>query len=223
MDILAARKKAAEQANARNKPEPEAASPAEHVKQEPEAPPASADSGDGAIAGSPAAADAAPVIEEPGDKAGIVPVSSDGEPEETQQGEIELLSFRFGGEEYAVPVAAVREVLKLVPLTIVPNTPDYILGVTSLRGTMLPIIDLCKRFGITPSARDEKTRIVVVNSNEEDAGLMADRVTGVLKIMPDAIKPTPENIEHGAEYLRGIVRKDDKLYILLDLEKAVGR
>ncbi len=223
MDILAARKKAAEQANARNKPGPEAASPAERPKQEPETPPAAAESGAGGTAGSPAAADAAPVIEESPDKPGIVSASSTGEPEETQQGEIELLSFRFGGEEYAVPVADVREVLKVVPLTIVPNTPDYILGVTSLRGTMLSIIDLCKRFGITSSARDEKTRIVVVNSNEEDAGLMVDRVTGVLKIMPDAIKPTPENIEHGAEYLRGIVRKDDKLYILLDLEKAVGR
>jgi purine-binding chemotaxis protein CheW len=223
MDILAARKKAAEQANARNKPGPEAASPAERPKQESEMPPAPAESGAGGIAGSPAAADAAPVIEESPDKPGIVSASSTGEPEETQRGEIELLSFRFGGEEYAVPVADVREVLKVVPLTIVPNTPDYILGVTSLRGTMLSIIDLCKRFGITPSARDEKTRIVVVNSNEEDAGLMVDRVTGVLKIMPDAIKPTPENIEHGAEYLRGIVRKEDKLYILLDLDKAVGR
>ncbi len=227
MDILAARKKAAEQANARNKPaeaaEPETAPPAERSGQEPEAPPAPADSGAGGIAGSPAAADAAPVIEEPRDDAGIISVSSAGEPEETQQGEIELLSFRFGGEEYAVPVADVREVLKRVPLTIVPNTPDYILGVTSLRGTMLPIIDLCKRFGITSSARDEKTRIVVVNSNEEHAGLMVDRVTGVLKITPDAVKPTPENIEHGAEYLRGIVRKEDKLYILLDLEKAAGK
>jgi purine-binding chemotaxis protein CheW len=225
MDILAARKKAAEQANARNKPEPEAAVPAERARQEPEAPPAPAESGTGGIVGSPAVAGVAPVIEESRDQAGIVPVSSAGEPEETQQGEIELLSFRLGGEEYAVLVADVREVLKFVQLqlTIVPNTPDYILGVTSLRGTMLPIIDLCKRFGIAPAARDEKTRIVVVNPDEEDVGLMVDRVTGVLKIMPDAIKPTPENIEHGAEYLRGIVRQEDKLYILLDLEKAVGR
>jgi purine-binding chemotaxis protein CheW len=238
MDILAARKKAAEQANARNKPAPEAADPetaapeaampeaaepAERPEQGPEATPAPAESGSGGITVSPAAADAAPVIEETGDQAGIVSVPSSGEPEETQQKEIEMLTFLLGGEEYAVLVEDVREVLKFFQLTLVPNTPDYILGVTSLRGTMLPIIDLCKRFGIASATRDEKTRIVVVNPDEEDAGLMVDRVTGVIKIMPDAIKPTPENIERGAEYLSGIVRKEDKLYILLDLEKAVGK
>ncbi len=133
-----------------------------------------------------------------------------------------MLSFRLGGEEYAVMVDDVREVLKLRDLTVVPNTPDFILGVISLRGTMLPIVDLCKRFGITQGVRGEKSRIVVVNPDEEDVGLMVDRVTGVLKIMPEEIKTTPENIEHGAEFLRGIVRKEDKLYILLDLVKAIG-
>src|SRR6266540_3095698 len=98
MDILAARKKAAEQANARNKPEPEAAAPAAPSRQEPEAPPAPAESG----TGSPAAAGVAPVTRETGDQAGMVPVPSAGEPEENQQGEIEMLSFRLGGEEYAV-------------------------------------------------------------------------------------------------------------------------
>jgi purine-binding chemotaxis protein CheW len=144
------------------------------------------------------------------------------EAEQAPAQELELLSFRMGGEEYAVTVDDVREVLKLRDLTPVPNTPGYILGVTSLRGIMLPVIDLCKRLGLTPGVRDDKSRIIVVNPAEEDVGLMVDRVTGVLRIMPDAIKPAPENVEQGAEFLRGIVRRDDKLYILLDLEKAVG-
>jgi purine-binding chemotaxis protein CheW len=222
MDILAARKKAAEQANARNKPEPEAAAPVEQPRQQPEAPPASAESRPGGIVEPPAATDVAQVVEEPRDKAVTVPVPSAGEPEETQQGEIELLSFRLGSEEYAVLVADVREVLKVYKLTIVPNIPDYILGVMSLRGTMLPVIDLCKRFGLTPGAKDEKSRIVVVSSADEWVGLVVDRVTGVFTVLPDEIKPAPENIEQGAEFLRGIVRKDEKLYILLDLEKTTG-
>ena len=221
MDILAARKKAAEQAKARTKPEPEAA-PASLPRQEPEAPPASAESRAGGIVGSPAAAGAAPVIEESRDKSGNVLVPSAGEPEKTQQGEIELLSFRLGGEEYAVLVADVREVLKTFHPTIVPNTPAYILGIMSLRGAMLPIIDLCRRFGLAPAAKNEKSRIVVASSASEEAGLLVDQVTGVFRILPDEIKPVPENIEQGAEFLHGIVRRADRLYILLDLEKALG-
>jgi purine-binding chemotaxis protein CheW len=232
MDILAARKKAAEQANARNKPEPrpgvaaqpvqEPEAPAAQPKQEPVTPPASAASPPAGIDKSPAAAGGAPMIEAARDKAGIVPVSSTGEPEATPQGEIELLSFRLGGEGYAVLVVDVREVLKFYQLTIVPNTPDYILGVMSLRGTMLPVIDLCRRFGLAPSVKNEKSRIVVASSADEEAGLLVDQVTGVFRIHPDEIKPVPENIEQGAEFLSGIVRTADRLYILLDLEKALG-
>jgi purine-binding chemotaxis protein CheW len=247
MDILAARKKAAEQANARNKPEPEAVTPAEQPSREPEAPaeqpvqepetpaarprpepeapPAPSEPSPDRIVGSPAASGVAPAIEESRDKAGIVPVSAAGESEETQQSEIELLSFRLGGEVYAVLVADVREVLKNYQnyhLTTVPNTPDYILGVMSLRGTMLPIIDLCKRFGLARGANDEKSRIVVVSSADEEVGLLVEQVTGVFRVLPDEVKSVPENLEQGAEFLRGIVRTADRLYILLDLEKALG-
>jgi purine-binding chemotaxis protein CheW len=244
MDILAARKKAAEQANARNKPEPEAVTPAEQPNREPEtpaeqpgqepetpaaqprsepqAPPAPSEPSPDRIVVSPAVSGVAPAPEETRDKAGVVPVSNGGESEETQQREIELLSFRLGGEVYAVLVADVREVLKSYHLTTVPNTPDYILGVMSLRGAMLPVIDLCKRFGLAPGAKDEKSRIVVVSSADEEAGLLVDQVTGVFRVLPDEIKPVPENLEQGAEFLRGIVRTADRLYILLDLEKALG-
>ena len=167
-------------------------------------------------------AGAAPASEASLDAIEHVPASSAGDREETPQQEIELLSFRLGGEEYAVLVADVREVLKSYHLTIVPNSPDYVLGVMSLRGTMLPVIDLCKRFGLAQGAKDEKSRIVVASSADKEAGLLVDQVTGVFRILPDEIKPVPENIEQGAEYLRGIVRTADRLYILLDLEKAVG-
>jgi purine-binding chemotaxis protein CheW len=217
MDILAARKKAAEKARSRQMPEP--AQPLEQpqgaIDEAPHAEePASAAAGSVQAPQAPApAADHAAGSPEP---------DSRDEAVEPAVEEMELLSFRLGGEEYAVKVDDVREVLKLRDLTLVPNAPDYILGVMSLRGAMLPVMDLCKRLGITQAARDEKTRILVVSPDEEDVGLMVDRVSGVLRVLPDAIKPVPENIEHGAEFLRGIVRKEDKLYILLDLMKAVG-
>jgi purine-binding chemotaxis protein CheW len=228
MDILAARKKAVEQARQRQ----EQAVPVEPAPQ-PAQPPQTAD--DVCAAGSPAPEDSVPPalpVEAahpgPAESAADVAEASvreqpaEASEEPTVQQEIELLSFRAGGEAYAVIVDDVREVLKIRDVTAVPNTPVYLLGVMSLRGAMLPIFDLCRRLGLTPVQRDEKSRIIVVSPDEEDAGLLVDRVTGVLRILPDAIRPVPENIAQGAEYLRGIVRKDDKLYILLDLEKTTS-
>jgi purine-binding chemotaxis protein CheW len=213
MDILAARKKAASQAKSGQKRKqaqtgPEQTSdPAPIAQQQP------------ALAVTPAAA---PVQE----TAGAViekPVAAT-EPEAATQPveEIELLSFRIGGEEYALMVDDVREVLKIVPMTMVPNAPAFILGVMSLRGKITPIVDLCKRLGLQPGVRDEKSRIIVVSTEEEDVGLVVDRVTGVLTVFPDEIKPAPENVEQGAGYIRGITRKGDRLHILLDLKKAVA-
>jgi purine-binding chemotaxis protein CheW len=142
-------------------------------------------------------------------------------PEGTQTQEIEMLSFQLSGEEYAVIVADVREVLKIRELTRVPNAPDYILGVTSLRGTILPVIDLCTRLGLKPAERNEKARIIVISTDDEDVGLIVDRVNSVIRVPPQAIKPAPEHVEQGSDFLRGIVRQGDKLYIVLDLHKAV--
>lgn len=228
MDILAARKKAAEKAKMQQEPEPAPAAepgPAEaeraEVSPEPAAPPSPAPVPQPAeqTARPPAPADAAPPAPESRGQ-GEAEEAGGGVKETTQ--ELELLSFQLGAEEYAVMVDDVREVLKLRELTDVPNTPEYILGVTSLRGTMLTVIDLGRRLGLAPGVRDERTRIIVTSPDEEDVGLLVDRVTGVLKIMDEAIKPPPENVEQGVEFLRGIVRKDDRLVILLDLAKAVG-
>ncbi len=164
---------------------------------------------------------AAPIVEEAEEAKAPPPDQEQAETAAPVQ-EIEMLSFLLGEEEYTVMVDAVKEVLKTRDLTPVPNSPDYVLGVMALRGPVLPVIDLCRRLGLPPGKRDEKSRIIVVSVNEEDAGIQVDRVTGVIRILPDAIRPTPETIEHGAEFLRGIARKDDKLYILLDIEKAVG-
>ena len=218
MDILAARKKAAEKSKARLEPEPETVSPAEPR-------PAAADvapRGPEAPAAAPGPQPPEPCPQTPAPEAAAPDTTPGDESANEASKELELLSFRMGGEEYAVTVNDVREVLKLRDLTAIPNTPEYILGVMSLRGTMLTVVDLGRRLGLSPGVRDDRARIVVVSTDEEDVGLMVDRVTGVLKIMPEGIKPPPENVEQGAEYLRGIVRKDDRLVILLDLAKAVG-
>jgi len=217
MDILSARKKAAERA--RKKKETEAASTPQPAADE-QRPAADTP----ARVAAPAPVEAGPTL-----PADVAPVESAAAPAETEGAEaavsvqeLELLSFRLGQEEYAVMIDSVKEVLKIRDLTAVPNAPDYVLGVTSLRGPILPVIDLCKRLGLPPGTRDEKSRIIVVNLNDEEAGIVVDRVTGVVRTTADAIRPAPETIEHGAEFLRGIVRTGDKMYILLDIERAAG-
>ncbi|MDA8424221.1 MAG: chemotaxis protein CheW [Nitrospiraceae bacterium] len=223
MDILAARKKAAERAQA--KKAAEAAQPVESSFVPVDTAPPAVEAG--ALLSGPAPKPAAPAVALPGappaqagaEKA-VAPAGDDSNTQK-QTEEIELLSFNLSGEEYAVMVENVREVLKTRDLTRVPNAPDYILGVTSLRGTMLPIMDLCSRLGLTQAERTDKARIIVVSPDEEDVGFVVDRVHSVIRVRPDAIKPAPEHVEHGAEFLRGIVRLGDKLYIVLDLRKAV--
>jgi len=218
MDILSARKKAAERARVQNKIETGSTALARPVPVEEPL------RTEGLEQSSPAAEIQRSMVE---DAAMKVPLSESAPAPEGVDGEIhaqeiEMLSFRLGGEEYVLPVDDVREVLKSRELTIVPNSPPHVLGVTSIRGRVLPVIDLGRRLGLPPAVRDEKARIIIISPDDEDAGIMVDRVTGVVRISPDAIRPAPETVEQGAEFLKGIARKGERLYILLDLNKAAG-
>ncbi len=235
MDILAARKKATERAQAEKKKEelsafagqqPVFAAP-EPAKAEAVVP-ATAAPVEPAVQVTPkaAAATAAPAPEAADD---LRKDESAPEPDATEAAsspapapETEMLAFLLSGEEYVVAVEQVNEVLKMWSLTPVPNAPGHILGVSSLRGTMLTIIDLGKRLGLGAAAMNEKSRVVVVTVDDEKVGFIVDRVTGVVKLSPDLVRAVPETVEHGVEFLRGIARKDDRLFILLDLDKAAG-
>jgi purine-binding chemotaxis protein CheW len=216
MDILAARKKAAEQAQAQKAAEAALRgdmpiAPTEALIQTPDSP---------APKTTPGPTEQQAVQPHPQVVPGKLEAPAENRTEEPRTTEIEMLSFRLSGEEYAVMVADVREILKIRELTRVPNAPDYILGVTSLRGTMLPVIDLCTRLSLKPAERNEKARIIVISTDDEDVGLIVDRVNSVIRVLPQEIKSAPDHVEQGADVLRGIVRQGDKLYIVLDLHKA---
>jgi purine-binding chemotaxis protein CheW len=217
MDILKARKKAAERKQARKKDKP-AEAPVVQPRREEQAPPAEA----APVVPMPLAAapDSVTVLSADEGPAGAAPSGDD--VAEAAANELELLTFYLGQEVYAIPVKDVREVLRVRYLTPVPNAAASLLGVISLRGTVLPVMDLCTRLGLAPWSKDEKSRIVVVGTDGEDVGLVVDRVAGVLRIMPEAVKPAPDSLEQDTAFLSGIARKEDKLYILLNLEKVVG-
>jgi len=227
VDILAARKKAAERAMAARSEKPaaeqepaQATAPEEPAAAVPSARPVQ----DAAPEPSPAVAAAAPLPKRDAEPAPAVPASETIEQPGEEQ-DLEMLSFLLGSEEYVVAVDRVREVLTPREITPVPHKASYLLGVCSLRGIVMPIIDLNLRLGLSPSARDEKSRIIVVNLGQDDqVGLFVDRVRGVVRFAPSLVQPAPETVEQGAgaEFLKGIARKNDRLYILLDVEKAIG-
>ena len=256
MDILAARKKAAEKAKAHQaetdaRPATQTDPATEHEPAEPVRPPVPAEETGGPLGDFPPIPDTSFVSDEPwpapepspaAEKTPSAPtvqpaaksvskptaLGPEGGPDQSREQReqaLEMLSFLLGSEEYAVPVEQVREILTPQEITPVPHTADYLLGVCSLRGTVMPVIDLNRRLGLSVSLRDEKSRIVVVSLERDDqVGLFVDRVRGVVRIAPSAVQPAPETVEQGggAEFVKGIARMNERLYILLDVEKAAG-
>ena len=149
-------------------------------------------------------------------------VSQREEVKENEEEQLQLLTFRLGGEEYALNIMDIKEIIRPKEATEVPKTPDYILGIISLRGTIIPIFDVSLRLGLTKSDSGPQNRIVVVKSSEHFFGLYVDSVVQVLDIPISKIEPPPEilgGVE--GEFLRGIGRIDERLIILLNLERIL--
>ena len=135
----------------------------------------------------------------------------------------ELLAFLLADEEYAVDVLEVREIIRLQPITVVPRAPEWIRGIVTLRGVIVPIYDLRRRLGFARAEPGPDARVVVVSHGEEPAGLLVDRITQVVRVPADRVEPPPQTIGTvEAEYLRGVVRLEERLVILLDLARVLG-
>lgn len=139
---------------------------------------------------------------------------------------IELLAFKLSDEEYVLDINRIKEIIRPVEITKVPRVPLYIKGIISLRGVIVPVYNLKKRLGLPEgdAADNSQNRILIVNFDEEFVGITADAVTGVVKINEDIIEPTPQIIKGvDAEYLKGVARINNKLLILLNLDKVLKR
>ena len=131
----------------------------------------------------------------------------------------ELLAFSLVGEEYAIDILEIQEIIKLPEITALPRIKDFILGIVSLRGTIVPIVDLRKLMGLGDTEYTRATRVLVIRSDDEPTGIVVDSVTSVLRIERDAIEPKPRTMQRGSsEFFKGVGRVDDRLLILLDAE-----
>jgi purine-binding chemotaxis protein CheW len=135
---------------------------------------------------------------------------------------LQVVSFTLGAEEYAIEITKVKEIILVEGITRVPQLPAYIEGIINLRGMVIPVVDLRKRFGVGGSTFDEHTRIVVTRIGAAIVGMIVDAVSRVMKIPKANIQPPPDTIACLAgEYLVGVARLDDRMQLLLDIEKVL--
>jgi chemotaxis signal transduction protein len=135
---------------------------------------------------------------------------------------IQLVGFKLGDEEYAIDVLKIQEIIRIVEITTVPRMEPFVLGVMNLRGKVIPVIDLRVRFNLYKSDFDKKTRIIVVKFEKENIGFVVDEVTEVARINKSMVEPTPPLVGSiGQEYILGICKYDDRLIILLDIDRVV--
>ena len=138
--------------------------------------------------------------------------------------ELDIVGFRIGRETFGVPISLVHEIVRVPDITSVPEAPDYVEGVINLRGKIISVVDLRKRFGETEIKAHKKNRILVVEVSGKLVGLMVDAASEVLKIPPSEIDLPPNVFEEGElNYVTGVGKLQSRLIILIDLTKILQK
>jgi purine-binding chemotaxis protein CheW len=136
--------------------------------------------------------------------------------------DIQIVGFRVGHETFGVPIAMVHEILRVPEITAVPDSPACVEGVINLRGKIVPVVDLRKRFGQQPQSNGKKNRILVAEVESKLVGLMVDTASEVLKLPPAEIEPPPSALTGGEQnYVSGVGKINGRLIILLDLKRIL--
>lgn len=134
----------------------------------------------------------------------------------------QFVGFQVDGQEYAFRIEQIQEIVILEQVTKTPQVADYVEGVSNLRGTIIPIINLRKLFGLEPKQVDAETRTIVVNVGERTMGCTVDMVTQVMRIPEDNIQDAPATVtSDGAHYITGFAKVDERLFIVLDIDELL--
>jgi purine-binding chemotaxis protein CheW len=137
----------------------------------------------------------------------------------------QYLTFTLDTELFAVDVAKVREVLDYTTITKIPRTPEYMRGVLNLRGSVVPVIDLRLKFGMSKTENSRNTCIIVLEIKLDDEvliwGALADAVQEVFEFEPEQIDPAPKfGTKFKTEFLKGIGKRDEKFIMMLDIDRV---
>ena len=136
---------------------------------------------------------------------------------------IQIIGFGLGKEEFGVDIFAVKEIIRMPPMTRVPNSPIFVVGVVNIRGKVIPIIDLCIRFGLPiTEVQNKERKIIVIEHESKTVGFLVDVVYEVAKIPKSVTEPPPPMVSGiDSDYITAIAKLDDKLLILLEIPKIL--
>ncbi|WP_031513718.1 chemotaxis protein CheW [Desulfofalx alkaliphila] len=132
----------------------------------------------------------------------------------------QLVVFQLSDQKYALPIEETQEIIRMTEVTRIPNGSYYLEGIINLRGTILPVINLNRRLGLPEKEADEETRIMVVENKGQKVGMIVDCVLEVGRYSESEIEP-PTSVGDNMDFLRGVVKKDDQLWLLLDLNNVL--
>jgi purine-binding chemotaxis protein CheW len=150
------------------------------------------------------------------------PSSSPATPGMEKMNSAQFVGFQIAGQEYAFRIEQIQEIVILDQVTKTPQVPEYVEGVSNLRGSIIPIINLRKLFGLEPKPTDSETRTIVVNIGQRTMGCTVDMVSQVLRIPPESIQAAPETVtSDGAHYISGFAKLEGRLLILLDINELL--
>jgi len=137
--------------------------------------------------------------------------------------ELHIVGFQVGRETYGVPIISLHEIVRVPEITAVPDAPDYLEGVINLRGKIVSVMDLRKRFGHMQATLKKQNRILVVEHGGRLAGLIVDSASEVLKIPADAVEPPPTVFQDGGlNCVTGLAKIKGRLVVLLDMSKLLA-
>jgi len=144
--------------------------------------------------------------------------------EENKLQEEELVLFDLGNEIYGVDISVVYEIIRMQAITMVPKAPFFVEGIINLRGKVIPIVDMRKRFGLPKVEQNKDNRIMVLENSGQNVGIIVDAVTEVLRIPSESVEP-PSSIIVSAtsDYILGIAKHNKNMIILLDMERVLSR
>jgi purine-binding chemotaxis protein CheW len=137
---------------------------------------------------------------------------------------LQLVTFTLSGEEYAVDILKVQEINRMKDITRVPNAPYYVEGVINLRGKVIPVVSLRKFFGLPNEEDRTKQKIMIMDIQGTTIGLIVDTVSEVLRISSSIVEPPPPmTYSVTTEFISGIAKLEDRLIILIDMDKLIGK
>lgn len=134
----------------------------------------------------------------------------------------QVVVFTLDGQTYGIPISAVLEIIRMQKITGIPQSVDFLEGVIEIRGKVIPVMDLRKRFGLPAAEHTGSTRIIIVDMGGTNVGIVVDSVSEVLRVPAGKIEPAPpllSNIEQA--FIKGIALVDERMIILLDLARVL--